>query len=98
MSVVVLMVELEIEQGQRERFLARALTHRKNVLKHEPGCQGFDILVPREAADRVFLYEVYADQEAVEAHMSTSYMQEYLADTGPMIAGRKRSFCALANA
>ena len=98
MTAVVLVVELEIAQGQTERFLARARAHRENVLKNEPGCQRFDILVAQEGGDTVFLYEVYADEEAVEAHMTTSYMQEYLSDTGPMIANRKRTFCALANA
>ena len=97
MSAVVLVVELEIAQGQTERFLARARAHRENVLKNEPGCQRFDVLVPQEGGDTVFLYEVYADNEAVEAHMATSYMQEYLSDTGPMITHRKRTSCALAN-
>ena len=98
MSAIVLVVELEIASGKTERFLARALAHRENVLKNEPGCQRFDILVPREGGDTVLLYEVYADEEAVEAHMTTSYMQEYLSDTGPMITKRKRTFCTLANA
>ncbi len=98
MSAVVLVVELEIVEGQKERFLARARTHRKNVLKNEPGCQRFDIMVPQEGGDTVFLYEIYADQKAVETHMATSYMKEYLSDTGPMIANRTRTHCAFADA
>ncbi len=90
--------EMAISHRDFMRFLARALAHRENVLKNEPGCQRFDILVPREGGDTVLLYEVYADEEAVEAHMTTSYMQEYLSDTGPMITKRKRTFCTLANA
>ncbi len=98
MSAVILVVELEIAQGQKERFLARALAHRENVLKNEPGCQRFDILVPQEGGDIVFLYEIYADQKAVETHIATPYMKEYLSDTGPMIANRKRTTCAFADA
>lgn len=97
MSAVVLVVELEIAKGQVERFLARALAHRETVLKNEPECQRFDVLTPADGGDTVFLYEIYADEQAMEAHMATSYMQEYLSDTGPMITNRKRTLCVLAN-
>ncbi|MEE8500398.1 MAG: putative quinol monooxygenase [Kiloniellales bacterium] len=96
MSSLVLLVELQMNPGQRDAFLARAGRHRSKVLDNEPGCQGFEVLVPAEDEDTVFLYEVYADQGALDAHLQTPYMQEYLADTGPMIAERKRTLCRLA--
>ena len=96
MSSLVLLVELQMNPGQRDAFLARAGIHRSKVLDNEPGCQGFEVLVPAEDEDTVFLYEVYADQGALDAHLQTAYMQEYMADTGPMIAERKRTLCRLA--
>ncbi len=57
----------------------------------------FDILVPEDAGEQVFLYEIYADQAAVDFHLSTPRMARYLEDTGPMIADRKRSLCRLVN-
>ncbi len=53
--------------------------------------------LPTEDGDTVFLYEVYADQAAIDHHMETPYMKEYMADTGPMIANRKRRLCTLAS-
>ncbi len=97
MSTVALLVELEIAPGQKEDFLARAREHRINVLNNEPGCQRFDLLSPQEDGDAVFLYEVYADKDALETHFNTPYMKEYLDDTGPMIANRKRTLCTLVN-
>ena len=97
MSTLVLLVELTIKAGQLDAFLARARAHRTNVLSNEAGCKGFDLLVPEEGGDTVFLYEVYADQAAIDHHMETPYMKEYMADTGPMIASRKRRLCTLAN-
>ncbi len=97
MSPLVLLVELTITAGQMDAFLARARTHRRNVLNNEPGCKGFELLVPTEGGDTVFLYEVYADQAAIDHHMQTPYMKEYMADTGPMIAGRNRKLCTLAS-
>ena len=97
MSAIVLFVELDIEPGQREAFIARARTHRDNVLANEPGCQRFDISVPDDDDNAVRLYEVYADQAAFEHHMGTDYMAAYREDTGPMVAGRARAQAVLAN-
>ncbi len=97
MSSLVLLVELKIVDGQMDAFIARARVHRGNVLKNEPGCRGFELLVPTDASGTVFLYEVYADQAAIDHHMQTPYMQEYMVDTGPMIADRKRQLCSLAS-
>ncbi len=97
MSSLVLLVELTINSGQLDAFLARARAHRTNVLGNESGCQGFEVFVPAESGGTVFLYEVYADQAAIDHHMETPYMKEYMADTGPMIANRKRGLCTLAS-
>lgn len=97
MSAVVLFVELEIEPGQRDNYVARARQHRDNVMKNEPNCHRFDISVPDDNDTVVRLYEVYADQAAFEHHMQTPYMQEYREDTGPWIKERKLSRCTLAN-
>jgi quinol monooxygenase YgiN len=87
MSTLVLLVELTINAGQMDAFQARA----------EPDCKGFELLVPVEGGDTVFLYEVYADQAAIDHHMGTPYMKEYMADTAPMIAQRNRRLCTLAS-
>ena len=97
MSTLVLLVELTLNAGRMDAFLARAREHRSNVLSHEPDCKGFELLVPTEDGDTVFLYEVYADQAAIDHHMQTPYMKQYLADTGPMIAKRNRKLCTLAS-
>jgi quinol monooxygenase YgiN len=97
MSSLILLVELTINAGQMDAFLARAREHRTNVLGKEPDCKGFELLVPTAGGDTVFLYEVYADQAAIDHHMGTPYMKQYMADTGPMIAGRKRHLCTLAS-
>lgn len=96
MSDLVLFVELEIAAGQMEAFVKRALEHREKVLANEPGCHGFELLRPHERKNTVFLYEVYADQAAIDHHLNTPYMKQYLEDTGSMIASRVRTLCDLA--
>jgi len=97
MSSLVLLVELTIDPNQMEAFLTRARQHRTNVLKNEPGCRGFELLVPVDSGNTVFLYEVYADQAAIDHHMETPYMKQYLEDTGSMIVDRTRKLCNLAS-
>lgn len=97
MTAVVLHVELTLEPGRRADYLARARRHRETVLAKEEGCERFDISVPDDTDDVVRLYEVYADQAAFDHHMQTPYMQEYRADTNPMIANRSATRAVLAN-
>ncbi len=97
MSSLVLLVELTLNVGKKDVFLARAREHRTNVLKNEPGCKGFELLAPTDGSETVFLYESYVDQAAIDHHMETPYMKEYMADTGPMIANRNRKLCTLAS-
>ena len=94
MSKVALAVTLTLEPGKRDQFLERVGRHKETCLQLEQGCLQFDILVPEEE-NEVLLYEVYADEAAVEAHLATSYMQEYLEETGPWIAERRRRRCKL---
>ena len=97
MSAIVLLVELQINPGQKDAFVARALEHRGKVIGNEPGCLRFDLVLPDEGGDTVYLYEVYADDAALQTHFNTPYMKQYMTDTAPMIAQRKRNQCTLAN-
>jgi quinol monooxygenase YgiN len=42
-------------------------------VRDEPGCLVFDVLRDRSDPDLVWLYEVYTDEAAFEAHMRTSH-------------------------
>ena len=95
MSAIVLVVELTLVPGSKDNFLARVRRHREIVLKEEPGCRQFDVLVPDDRADTVLLHEVYDDQAAFDAHMETPHMKAYREDTGPMVADRRRTLCRL---
>ncbi len=97
MSAIVLIVDYTFHPGQRGAFVARLLEHRGNVLGNEPGCKQFDLIIPDDAPDKAFLYEIYADEAAHAHHGQTAYMAEYRADTGPMIAERKLTKGRLSN-
>ena len=97
MGKISLVVELKMNPGTRDAFVERVRQHGETCLDREPGCLQFDVLVPTDGSDRVFLYEVYADQAAIDAHMATAHMAQYREDTEPMIAERIRTACAVVN-
>ena len=95
MGKISLVVELKVKPGRRDAFVDRARRHGEACLDTEPGCLQFDVLVPNDASDRVFLYEVYTDQAALDSHGATAHMAAYRSDTNDMILKRTRTVCAL---
>jgi len=43
----------------------------------EPGCQRFDVLVAKEPADAILLYEVYDSRAAFDAHLQTGHFHVF---------------------
>jgi (4S)-4-hydroxy-5-phosphonooxypentane-2,3-dione isomerase len=80
-------VELDIVPAEYERFKAAILENAAASVK-EPGCQQFDVLFEASDPHHVFLYEVYDDATALEAHRATAHFKKYWEMTAPMIAKR----------
>ncbi len=97
MGKISLVVDYTLKPGQRDAFVERVRRHGETCLDSEPGCLQFDILVPREDVDRVFLYEVYTDQAALDAHVATPYMAQYRIDIQDMADTRTLAICDLVN-
>src|SRR5215470_20367779 len=54
----------------------------------EPGCREFNITVLASNPNHVFLYEVYENEAALEAHRQTPHFKKYQAATQGMVADR----------
>ena len=67
----VVCVEFEIEPGQTDVFMAAVRTNAEQSFNQEVGCQQFDVCQDRQFPNSVFLYEVYDDEAAFEAHKLT---------------------------
>lgn len=52
----------------------------------EPGCHQFDVATDPARANEVFLYELYDDQTAFEAHLGSEHFKIFDVATAPMIA------------
>jgi quinol monooxygenase YgiN len=54
----------------------------------EPGCLQFDVCTDPMHKDRIFLYEVYADRAAFDAHLLTAHYKSFEETAGPWITAK----------
>ncbi len=87
-ATYVSVVELDIVPAEREKFLA-AIKENGAASVKEPGCRQFDILVLASNPNHVFLYEVYDNEAAAQAHRTTEHFKKYAATTANMVAKRE---------
>jgi (4S)-4-hydroxy-5-phosphonooxypentane-2,3-dione isomerase len=80
-------VELDIVPAEYEKFKAAILENAAASVK-EPGCRQFDVLFEDSDPHHVFLYEVYDDATALEAHRATAHFKRFRETAAPMIARR----------
>ncbi|MFQ3458525.1 antibiotic biosynthesis monooxygenase [Bradyrhizobium sp. UFLA01-814] len=68
MPKLALIATVEVAPEKRDR--ARSL-------RDEPGTLNFEILVPREDAAKLLIYEVYQDDAAFEAHRNARSIAQF---------------------
>jgi quinol monooxygenase YgiN len=76
MSRLAIVATIKTVAGKRDEYLKHLKAHAQRCLTTEPGTLTFEILVPREEADTLMLYEVYASPEAFQAHWTGASMQQ----------------------
>ena len=84
MANYVITVTFNLKPGMRDRFLQFVRDNAAKSLRNEVGCRRFDVCVPRDGAMRVFLYEIYDDEAAFNAHLATSHFQAFAEATKGM--------------
>ena len=76
MGKFAIVATIKTTPGKRDEYLKHLQAHARRCLATEPGTLKFEILVPREEADTLMLYEVYASPEAFQAHWTGLSMQQ----------------------
>ena len=66
--MISIFVTIQIRPGYREAFLESLMGDAQGSVRDETGCFRFDVLQSDDDPNRLHLYEVYADQEALAAH------------------------------
>jgi quinol monooxygenase YgiN len=76
-SPIILNVFIEAAQG-REEELAVMLKTLVGPTRSEPGCIGYELNASQEKAGVFLFYEKFADQAALDAHISSPHFQNFL--------------------
>ena len=84
----VVIVDFRIKPERLAAFMPLMLENARLSRETEPGCQIFDVCVdPKEKAS-VFLYEVYDDRAAFDAHLATAHFKRFDAAVADMVAAK----------
>lgn len=85
--MLVLMVNVKLKPGRREEFLRIIKEDAESTTKNEPGNFGFYVVQNNEDPDKFFMFEVYKDQAALEAHRATPHFLKYRQATADIYDG-----------
>lgn len=97
MAKLAIVATIKTVPGKREEYLKHLKAHGERCLATEPGTLKFEILVPREEADTLILYEVYASPEAFQAHWTGPSMQQAKRDAAGLQVSLTGVRCNLAD-
>lgn len=85
MSGFVIMVDFHLRPGTMDAFRGLIDANAIASFAEEPGCQRFDVLVPKGGGDRIMLYEIYDDREAFNAHLRTPHFAQFNQDSAALV-------------
>jgi autoinducer 2-degrading protein len=84
----VVTVTFEAYPEQAAAFLARVRDQVTDTLSSEAGCHRFDVCIDPAQPERVFLYEIYADEAAFQTHLKTAHFEAFSAEAAPMLRSK----------
>ncbi len=73
MNMQALVVEFRIKPDHVEAFAAAIIHNARASRDTEPGCRQFDVCRDPADASLFFLYELYDDEAAVQAHLKSAH-------------------------
>jgi len=83
-----LVVQMEVRPGRREEFLAGMTANAEAAVRDEPGCLRFDVSSVEGDENRFFLYELYTDAAAFEAHKASPHFAQWRTVAAEVVANQ----------
>jgi autoinducer 2-degrading protein len=75
-SMVAVVVHLHVKPESLDQFVAETKENARNSRK-EPGVVRFDVIQQVDDASRFVLFELYRDEQAIEAHRGTPHYAKW---------------------
>jgi (4S)-4-hydroxy-5-phosphonooxypentane-2,3-dione isomerase len=84
-SLLALVVEFRIKPAHIDAFDVAIRANAKASVDTEPGCRQFDVCRDPNDAALFFLYELYDDEAAIQAHLQSPHFLEMNAATATWV-------------
>ena len=85
-------VEFDLDPRCVAPFMEAMLENARVSKALEAGCRQFDVCVSEEDPAKVFLYEVYDDRAAFEAHLATGHYKAFDARVREWVTSKRVRF------
>lgn len=85
----VVVVQFEVAEAELAAFLPLMRENAAQSVAMEPGCHQFDVCLDPKAPGLIFLYEIYEDAAAFEAHLLSDHFRTFDAATSTMILSKE---------
>lgn len=86
--MLALVVEFRIRAAHLEAFEAAIRANARASLDTEPGCRQFDVCRDPTDATLFFLYELYDDEPAIQAHLRSPHFLQMDAATAGWVESK----------
>ena len=83
--MLALVVEFRIKAAHVDAFDAAIRSNARSSIDDEPGCRQFDVCRDPDDAALFFLYELYDDEAAIQAHLQSPHFLQMNAATSPWV-------------
>ena len=85
--MISIFVTIRIKEGFADEFSELSLGDAEGSTRDEPGCYRFDILRNAEDSNLFHLYEVYADDAALDTHREAPHYKKWRSSVEHMFDG-----------
>ena len=73
----VIIAPIQIKEGCKDQFMEAIIEDAKGSVNDEPGCLRFDVIQDAGDENRIWLYEVYRDEAAFQAHTQAPHFIKF---------------------
>ncbi len=73
----VIVAPIQIKDGFKDQYIAGMVENARGAVNDEPGCLRFDVVQDADDDNRIWLYEVYTDESAFQAHTQAPHFIKF---------------------
>ena len=78
----IIVAPIQIKEGFKEQYINGIIENARGAVNDEPGCLRFDVIQDANDDNKIWLYEVYRDEAAFEAHTQAPHFIKFREASG----------------